>query len=185
VFVTLDHELSQDGRVCIQEEQNLVYREIPTGPAPAPAGEAAPANADFRRTIQPDPVLLFRYSALTYNGSHRIHYDRPYAIDQEFYPALVVQGPLLATLLLDLLRAALPDTRVAAYSFRTVRPCFDSAPVQLCGKQEDRTVALWTSDGNGQLNMQATARLVRISPGRSDCSPSRWAVGSASRRRRI
>jgi len=159
VFVTLDHELSQDGRVCIQEEQNLVYREIPAGPAPAPAGEAAPANADFRRTIQPDPVLLFRYSALTYN-SHRIHYDRPYAIDQEFYPALVVQGPLLATLLLDLLRAALPDTRVAAYSFRAVRPCFDSAPVQLCGKQDDRTVALWTSDHNGQLSMQATARLV-------------------------
>jgi 3-methylfumaryl-CoA hydratase len=67
---------------------------------------------------------------------------------------------LLATLLLDLLRAALPDTRVAAYSFRAVRPCFDSAPVQLCGKQEDRTVALWTSDHNGQISMQATARLV-------------------------
>jgi 3-methylfumaryl-CoA hydratase len=158
VFVTLDHELSQEGRICIQEEQNLVYREMPVAPAPAPPGDAAPATSDFRRVIHPDPVLLFRYSALTYN-SHRIHYDRPYAMDQEFYPAMVVQGPLLATLLLDLLQAALPEARVASYDFRAIRPSFDTTPLQLCGKRKDRTVSLWTADHNDQLGMQATASL--------------------------
>lgn len=158
VFVTLEHQISQDGQLCIREEQNLVYREMPTAPAPLPPGEPAPTDADWTRTIIPDPVLLFRYSALSYNG-HRIHYDRPYAIEQEFYPALVVHGPLLATLLLDLLREKLPDARLASYRFRAMRPTFDTSAFQISGKRDGDSVTLWTTDHEGCLGMSATARL--------------------------
>lgn len=158
VFVTLHHDLSQQGRTCIREEQNLVYRQMPTALAPLPPGQAAPTNADFSRTFQPDPVVLFRYSALTYNG-HRIHYDRTYAVEQEFYPALVVHGPLLATLLLDLVRELRPQARVENFRFRAIRPAFDTEPLTLSGKFEDNLVTLWTADAQGQLGMSATARL--------------------------
>ncbi|MFP5306003.1 MAG: acyl-CoA dehydrogenase, partial [Gammaproteobacteria bacterium] len=83
-FVNLEHELSQNGQLCIRERQNLVYREMRTGVSPLPPGERAPEDADWTQTVIPDPVLLFRYSALTYNG-HRIHYDRNYAVECEFY----------------------------------------------------------------------------------------------------
>jgi 3-methylfumaryl-CoA hydratase len=158
VFVTLAHQISQDGQLCVREAQNLVYREMPTAPAPLPPGEPAPTDADWTRTITPDPVLLFRYSALSYNG-HRIHYDRPYAIEQEFYPALVVHGPLLATLLLDLLHEKLPDVRVASYRFRAMRPTFDTSAFQISGKRDGDSVSLWTTDHEGCLGMSATARL--------------------------
>lgn len=158
VFVTVDHRLSQDGRDCIREEQNLVYREAATGMSRLPAGELAPLHADWRRDIVPDPVLLFRYSALTYNA-HRIHYDREYATTQEFYPALVVHGPLLATLLLNLLDTRLPDARIAEFRFRAVRPTFDRHPFTTAIRRDGDTFALWTADHEGQLGMSATAKL--------------------------
>jgi 3-methylfumaryl-CoA hydratase len=119
-FVTLDHQIFQDGQLCIREEQSLVYREMPTAPAALPSGEPAPAEADWSRIVRPDPILLFRYSALTYNG-HRIHYDRPYAVNQELYPGLIVHGPLLATLLLDLAQTKISGARIAAFRFRAQR----------------------------------------------------------------
>lgn len=158
VFVTIDHTFSQLDRVCIREEQNMVYREMPAGPAPLPPGEAAPADADWSRTVTPDPVLLFRYSALTYN-SHRIHYDRRYAMEREFYPALVVHGPLLASLLLDLARTQLPHSSIAAFRFRAVRPTFDIHPFTLSGKREGQNLKLWSADGEGMLCMTASAKL--------------------------
>ena len=160
VFVTLEHELSQQGRLCIREEQSLVYRAMPTEavPATAPPGESAPSAPDWTHEVQPDPVLLFRYAALTYN-SHRIHYDRSYAVEQEFYPALVVQGPLLATLLLDLLRFHLPAARVASFRFRALRPTFDTEPFRLNGKRDGNAMALWTSDADGQVAMSALATI--------------------------
>lgn len=158
VFVTLAHSISQAGRVCIREQQNLVYRDLPTGFVPLPPGDAAPAVADFSRTVTPDPVLLFRYSALTYNG-HRIHYDRHYAVQQEFYPALVVHGPLLATLLLDLLRAEVPQAVIADFSFRAVRPTFDTHPFTVCGQREGARVTLWTLDHQGFVGMTASANI--------------------------
>lgn len=158
VFVTLEHQLSQDGELCIREEQNLVYREMASDPAPLPPGEAAPGDVDWSRDITPDPVLLFRYSALTFNG-HRIHYDRPYAMAQEFYPGLVVHGPLQATLLLDLLHQQLPDATLASFRFRAMRPAFDGAPLKLCGKRDGDSVKLWTADPDGFICMNATARL--------------------------
>jgi 3-methylfumaryl-CoA hydratase len=104
--------------------------------------------------------LLFRYSALTFNG-HRIHYDRRYATEVEGYPGLVVHGPLIATLLLDLLRRNLGDVNVTSFSFRAIRPLFDTGPFSLCGSvsADRKTARLWAKDSNGWLAMDATAAL--------------------------
>ena len=103
-------------------------------------------------------MLLFRYSALTFNG-HRIHYDRRYVTEVEGYPGLVVHGPLVATLLLDLLRHQLPDAVVARYEFRAVRPAFDGNRFFVCGepRQDGKTIRLWAKDHEGALTMDATA----------------------------
>ncbi len=159
VFVTVEHVFEQGGQTCLRELQHLVYREAPTAAAPLPPGAQPPDAPQWQRDWQPDPVQLFRYSALTYNG-HRIHYDRDYATAQEFYPALVVHGPLLATRLLDLLQRERPQAAIAHFEYRALRPAFDTDPVQLCGRtRDDGTVALWTVDVSGALGMSASARL--------------------------
>lgn len=158
LFVTVEQQISQAGKTCITEQQNLVYREMPAGPAPLPAGVPAPAEADWRDTLQPDPVLLFRYSALTYNG-HRIHYDRDYAVNTEFYPGLVVHGPLLASLLSEALTRHYPGEQIASFDFRAQRPSFADRALSLCGQREGNTVALWTVDDEGFIGMKATATL--------------------------
>lgn len=159
IFVTLDHEFLQSGKLCLREEQNLVYREMATAAAPLPPGQTAPANHDWRKEITPDPVLLFRYSALTYNG-HRIHYDRHYAIEKEFYPALLVQAPLLATLLLELAAEHLPvGHTVRSFNFRAVRPTFDTHSFSVHAKLENDQMQLWSSDHEGALCVTATAEL--------------------------
>src|SRR5690606_34931404 len=122
-----------DGELALREEHDIVYRDPPAPGAAAPAAEAAPATADFSREITPDPVLLFRYSALTFN-SHRIHYDREYATGVEGYPGLVVHGPLIATLLLELLRREVPDDSVTRFGFRAKRPLFDIHRFTVCGR---------------------------------------------------
>src|SRR5205085_1884033 len=123
------------------------------GPARrAPDGEA------WRREIRPDPVLLFRYSAVTFN-SHRIHYDHPYATEVEGYPGLVVHGPLIATLLVDLFRRNLPRARLTRFSFRALKPLYDTAPFATCGIADAaaRTARLWTRDAAGEATMEADA----------------------------
>ncbi len=156
VFVTLEHTYSQGGADCIRETQSLVYRDMPTAATPLPPGDAVP-EAAFRRELEPDPVLLFRYSALTYNG-HRIHYDRDYAQKQEFYPSLVVQGPLLATLLLELLGVSVPDATLRSFAFRAGRPSFDTSPLVLGGVRNGERVDLWSAQDDARC-MQATAVL--------------------------
>lgn len=159
VFVTVDHEISDDEGVAIHEEHDIVYRDNPQPGAAAAKPQPAPTDEAFRREIVPDPVLLFRYSALTFNG-HRIHYDRPYVTEVEGYPGLIVHGPLIATLLLDLLHRNLPTARVRRFSFRAVRPVFDIHRFTVCGKSgTDGTVALWTRDHEGMLTMEASADL--------------------------
>lgn len=159
VFVTVKHELHDAGGLAIDEEQDIVYREAPRADVPAPAPQAAPADAAFEREIAPDPVRLFRYSALTFNG-HRIHYDHPYVTQVEGYPGLVVHGPLIATLLVDLLRRARPEARIVRFTFRAVRPLFDTHRFFVCGRPQDaRTVALWARDHEGWLAMQADAEI--------------------------
>jgi 3-methylfumaryl-CoA hydratase len=103
VFVTVRHDYSLASGLAITEEHDIVYRDNPQPGQPAPKPTPAPTDSQFSREIVPDPVLLFRYSALTFNG-HRIHYDRSYVTEVEGYPGLIVHGPLIATLLLDLLR---------------------------------------------------------------------------------
>ena len=129
-FVTVGYRFVQDGAVCIDEEQDIVYRE-PGAPVAAPAvvEPPPPAAGGWTRTIAADARLLFRFSALTFNA-HRIHYDRPYARDDEGYPGLVVHGPLTAMLLADLVRRNTPR-RIASFAFRGLAPLFDLAPFHL------------------------------------------------------
>jgi 3-methylfumaryl-CoA hydratase len=159
-FVTVEHTTSVGRERCIVEEQDIVYREA-TPPGTAAAMPAAfDGVAQFGREFKPDTTLLFRYSALTFNG-HRIHYDRRYVTEVEGYPGLVVHGPLLATLMLDLLRDADPGATVAAYEFRAIRPTFDTAPFEVCGQPsgDGREVQLWVQDLDGALAMTAKATL--------------------------
>jgi 3-methylfumaryl-CoA hydratase len=140
----------------VVEEHDIVYREDSRPGDPAPAPKAAPADAVWRRDVRPDPVLLFRYSALTFNG-HRIHYDRGYATGVEGYPGLVVHGPLMATLLLDLVRRERPGDCLARFEFRALSPVFDTAPFTLNGRPEGRGADLWVAGPAGELAMTATA----------------------------
>jgi len=156
-FVTVRHEIAHGGTLAITEEHDIVYRDLPRPGAPPPAAKAPPADADWSRVIAPDAVLLFRYSALTFNG-HRIHYDRSYVTEVEGYPGLIVHGPLIATLLMELLRASLPDARLTAFNFRAVSPIFDTAPFTVRGKLAgDGKAILWAENPAGELAMLADA----------------------------
>ncbi|OZI66184.1 FAS1-like dehydratase domain-containing protein [Bordetella genomosp. 11] len=162
VFVTVQHRYAVDGETRIEEEHDIVYRDASPPSAAAAAGSAqrpapAPQGEAWSRTVHPDPVLLFRYSALTFN-SHRIHYDHPYVTGEESYPGLIVHGPLIATLLVDLVHRQLPDARLRGFAFRAMRPCFAGNALTVCGKPgSEGEIALWTRDHEGNLGMQATA----------------------------
>jgi 3-methylfumaryl-CoA hydratase len=162
VFVKVRHEVRRQGDadVALTEFHDIVYREAPKPGDVVPPPRAAPAAAAWARRWIPDDVLLFRYSALTFNG-HRIHYDRRYVTETEGYPGLVVHGPLIATLLLDLLRHQLPDATVARFEFRAVRPVFDIHPFDVCGTPaaDGRSFHLWARDHEGWLTMDATAAI--------------------------
>jgi 3-methylfumaryl-CoA hydratase len=159
VFVVARHEIGNADGIAIAEEQDIVYRDQAKRGEPAPAARPAPAGAAWERAVQPDEVLLFRYSALTFNG-HRIHYDRRYATETEGYPGLVVHGPLIATLLLDLLRRHMPQAQLARLEFRAASPLFDTGPFEVNGKPGDgKMVALWASSADGNLAMTASVTL--------------------------
>jgi len=159
VFVKVQHRVLADGELAILEEQNIVYRGLPTSVEPEPPGISEVGEFSWSREVLPDEVLLFRYSALTFN-SHRIHYDRPYATQVEGYPGLVVHGPLIATLLLDLLRREIPAAQVLKFAFKAMKPIFDTAPFQIYGRLEgDKTVKLWAVTPEGYLAMDATAEI--------------------------
>jgi len=160
VFVTVRHEWRCNAAVdpALVEWHDIVYREARRPGDAGPPPQAAPPGADWQREMVPDAVLLFRYSALTFNG-HRIHYDRRYVTEVEGYPGLVVHGPLVATLLLDLLHRHAPQADVAAFRFKAVRPSFDGQPLRLCGQRQGRTVRLWAQDTAGWLTMDAVATL--------------------------
>jgi 3-methylfumaryl-CoA hydratase len=158
VFVTVQHEIHDASGRVVSEDQDIVYRAAPAlGTAARPT--AAPSDEAFSRRVVPDDVLLFRYSALTFNG-HRIHYDRRYVTEVEGYPGLVVHGPLIATLLLDLLRRERPEADIRGFDFRAVSPLFDLHPFTLCGRPDgERRFALWARDRDGALAMQASAEI--------------------------
>lgn len=160
VFVLVKHEISNARGLALTEEHDIVYRAAPQPGDPVPAPTTADTGAPWQRTITPDDVLLFRYSALTFNG-HRIHYDRQYVTQVEGYPGLIVHGPLIATLLVDLVRRHVPDARLKSFQFKAVRPTFDLHPFGLNGAPaaDGKTVRLWGNDHEGFLTMQGSAAL--------------------------
>lgn len=146
LFVTVRHDYSQDGRLCIREEQDIVYRE----PNPPKPGSGTPSEVgEWSETITPTPTLLFRYSAITFNG-HRIHYDHPYVTETEGYPGLVVHGPMIATLNLRAFVRAHPDKPVRHFAYRGVRPLTLPAAFQVSGCIEAPGKArLWAGNADG------------------------------------
>lgn len=158
VFVTVRHRVIEGGTLCIEEEQDIVYREAPAPDAPKPAPTPAPEGADRSEAFAPDPVLLFRYSALTDNG-HRIHYDQPYATGEEGYPGLVVHGPLTATLLQGFAVRQRPDAHLARFEFRGMAALFVDRTFRLESKPGEGPGALdlWARGPDGELAMKASA----------------------------
>ena len=159
-FVKVRHETLSDGLLAVVEHQDIVYRDPAPVSSVGPAPRAQPAEfPSWARSVQPSAALLFRYSALTFN-SHRIHYDRPYATEAEGYAGLVVHGPLLATLMLDLIRRELPTSRVRQFSFKAQKPVLDTSSFQVCGRLTvEKTVSLWITDADGTRATVGTALL--------------------------
>jgi 3-methylfumaryl-CoA hydratase len=152
----LRHEFTGADGAAVVEEQDIVYREAPRAGEAPPAARPGPGNAAWRHETPTSEALLFRYSALIFNA-HRIHYDEPYC-RREGYPGLVVHGPLLATLLADLVRRN-TDAALATFRFRAVHPLFAPSPCIACGVPEGNTVRLWAEDEKGTLLMEAQATL--------------------------
>lgn len=146
LFVTVRHDYTQDGRLCVREEQDIVYRE--PNP-PRLNSETTTGQVEWSETISPTPTLLFRYSAVTFNG-HRIHYDYPYVTQTEGYPGLVVHGPMIATLNLRAFMRAHPDKRVRHFAYRGVRPLNVPVPFQVSGRLvEPGKARLWAGNEAG------------------------------------
>jgi 3-methylfumaryl-CoA hydratase len=162
-FVTVEHTISCGATPCIAEEQDLVYRDAapPSGAAAAAPAARFEGVARWSRSIEPDSTLLFRYSALTFNG-HRIHYDQAYARTEEGYPDLVVHGPLTATLLQQFALEHSDGRSLARFEFRGVTPLFVNRPFNLEGRPDgDDSLALWARGPDGELAMSATAEFHR------------------------
>ncbi|MFM0164412.1 3-methylfumaryl-CoA hydratase [Burkholderia sp. GAS332] len=160
VFVTVQHAIEAGGELKLEEEHDIVYRDAPQEGARPPQAALAPEGEMWRRTVDADAVMLFRYSALTFNG-HRIHYDYPYVTEVEGYPGLIVHGPLIATLLVDLVRREQPNAVLQSFAFKALRPTFAGQPFTVCGKPsaDGKTIDLWAKDHEGYLTMRATAAL--------------------------
>lgn len=160
-FVTVKHSISQGKTLCLEEEQDIVYRSAPSGiqnTAQQRLTELAP-DAEFSQQMTADPILLFRYSAITFNA-HRIHYDRAYASSEENYPGLLVHGPLLATLLMELFESRVQQaTELDEFTFRALSPVYDLTPFLLCGNSSGDLYSLWISDESGAVYLSAQAKV--------------------------
>lgn len=154
-IVRVAHEIIQDDELCLSEEQDIVYRQASNGSSSQASGPACPEGAMYRESIAPTPVMLFRYSALTYNA-HRIHYDRDYAMRAEGYGGLVVHGPLTASLLAQFARR-IAQKPLKTFSFKGLSPLIDSEPFTLEAKASGEGFDLWARQPGGGQAMQATA----------------------------
>ncbi|MCC8993130.1 MAG: MaoC family dehydratase N-terminal domain-containing protein [Candidatus Contendobacter sp.] len=154
VFVTVRHLTYSTQGLAITEEQDIVYLPMPKSFTPPPPA-LAPETLQWREDYPVSPVLLFRFSALTFNA-HRIHYDVNYATEVEKYPGLVVHGPLQAILLMESAKQHYPDRKPAAYTFRAMRPLFVFDQIAVCGQtKSDGDLELYTANGDGHIGMQA------------------------------
>jgi len=160
VFATVVSRIFGPGGLALEEERRTVFREEvkPGERNQASRREPAPADIAWRRRVTPEPVLLFRFSALTFN-SHRIHYDRPWAMQVEGYPGLVVHGPLTSTLLIDFARDSNPGCTFLTYTTQARAPLFDTAPFELLGRPTagGRGAELWAVTPEGTVAMSAQA----------------------------
>lgn len=159
LFLTVQHDYTQDAVLCVSEEQDIVYRE----PTPPKLQGTTPApQAQWSTTVSPSAVMLFRYSAVTFNG-HRIHYDYPYVTQVEGYPGLVVHGPMIATLMCQAFTQAHLDKRITSFNYRGVRPLVAPAPFQAAGTLTgENTASVWAEqDGTlahqGELTFERKA----------------------------
>jgi 3-methylfumaryl-CoA hydratase len=160
VFVTVLHETSADGALCVRETQTIVYRDAPAAPMPQPTGNMPrPDGWSWHRAVTPTAPMLFRYSALTFN-THRIHYDLPYAAGEEGYPGLVVHGPLMASLLLDLTARVAGPNRLKRFQFRGKAPAFAGLTLHLLANEERGAVTYAIIDQTGREIMAASGVLV-------------------------
>lgn len=155
-FVTVRHDISGDGEPAFWEEHDIVYREDPTEGAKANLTAPVGDDWEFTETINPTEVMLFRYSALTFNG-HRIHYDRDYSRSVEGHAGLVVHGPLIATLLMDMAQRIAKDAAPRGFDFRAASPLFDGTPFTLHANREGNTIKLVAATPDGRLAMKAEA----------------------------
>ncbi|ABD89791.1 FAS1-like dehydratase domain-containing protein [Rhodopseudomonas palustris] len=155
-FVAVEHVISTARGIAIRERQDIVYRDAPSGGAAPAAKPAAPPPAQHREIHVADPVLLFRYSALTFNG-HRIHYDRDYVTKVEFYPGLVFHGPLQAALLVNFAAKLHGGAEPKKFSYRGVQPLFDGAEFSVNANPTDAGLELWTANADGAPTMKASA----------------------------
>jgi 3-methylfumaryl-CoA hydratase len=160
VFATMTSRVFGPDGLAVEDERRTVFREeVQSGERnQAPRREPAPADVPWRRRVTPEPVLLFRFSALTFN-SHRIHYDRSWAMEVEGYPGLVVHGPLTTTLLIDFARDSNPGRRIVAYSTQARAPLFDTAPFELRGRPSEKGCELWAGTPEGTVAMSAEVEL--------------------------
>lgn len=161
-FVDVSHETRADGTLAVVETQSIVYREAASGgqalsPPPPGEGSFVPQGWDAHRSLVPDPRLLFRYSALTFN-THRIHYDDPYAREVERYRGLVVHGPLIASLLLQLASRELGENALRSFSFRGLSPAIAGEPLHLVmrAKDDGYELAAFADDGRQVTAASAT-----------------------------
>jgi 3-methylfumaryl-CoA hydratase len=159
VFVTVEHVFAGEAGGAMTERHDIVYRDRPRPDDAPPRPRLPEREATSRRAVAPDPVLLFRYSAATFNG-HRIHYDADFCRNEEGYPGLVVHGPLTVTLLAGLATRVRPGTRVARLAFRAMSPLFHPHPIALNAAADGDGLALWAESQEGALAMSAQAELV-------------------------
>jgi 3-methylfumaryl-CoA hydratase len=156
-FVSVEHVVTTPRGVAIRERQDIVYRDVSAAPSAAPAKAPPPAPvAKHRESHMADPVLLFRYSALTFNG-HRIHYDRDYVTKVEGYPGLIFHGPLQAALIVELAAKLHHGQPPRKFSYRGVQPLFEGSEFSVNANETDGGFELWTANAEGQPTMKGTA----------------------------
>jgi len=157
-FIVVSHDYLDGDKLCLSEEHDLVYRSPFKPGSLAPQPRKAPDEAGLSREINPDPVWLFRYSALTFNG-HRIHYDVDYAREVEGYAGLVVHAPLLATLLMGLAGEIAEAGDISSFSYRAIAPLFDTRAFHIHARQDSESIDVWACDPDGRLAMSGEATL--------------------------
>ena len=155
-FVSVDHTINTPRGIAIRERQDIVYRDVSPAPSAPAKPPGPPPSAQHRETHMADPVLLFRYSALTFNG-HRIHYDRDYVTKVEGYPGLIFHGPMQAAFMVEFgakLHGGKPPKK---FSYRGVQPLFEGSEFSINANKTDAGMDLWTANSSGQPTMKATA----------------------------